>query len=41
MAPHNALVHPKGESVNDGIRVEDFSLKYVTVYDAMDAVMNR
>ena len=34
------LSHPDGESVNDGIRVEDFPLKYITVYDAMDAVMN-
>ena len=33
------LSFPEGGSVNDGISVQDFPLKYITVSDAMDAVM--
>ena len=33
------LSHPPGESVNDGIEVTDFPLRYSTVYDAIDSVM--
>ena len=33
------LSFPPGSSVNDGINVADFPLRYSTVYDAMDAVM--
>ena len=31
---------PPGSSVNDGIDVADFPLRYSTVYDAMDSVMH-
>lgn len=34
------LSHPPGGSVNDGINIADFPLRYSTVYDAMDAVMH-
>ena len=33
------LSYPPGSSVNDGIDVEDFPLRYSTVYDAVDSVM--
>ena len=33
------LSYPEQYSINDGINVEDFPLKYVTVYDAIDLVM--
>ena len=33
------LSHPPGESVNDGIEVTDFPLRYSTVYYAIDSVM--
>jgi hypothetical protein len=33
------LSYPEGSSINDGINVEDFPLKYMTVYDAMDSIM--
>ena len=33
------LSFPEGGSVNDGIAIEEFPLKYITVYDAMDAIM--
>ena len=33
------LSFPDGTSINDGINNDDFPLKYVTVYHAMDAVM--
>ena len=33
------LSFPAGASVNDGIDVADFPLRYSTVYDAMDSVM--
>ncbi len=33
------LSYPEGSSVNDGINIKDFPLKYMTVYDAMDSVM--
>ena len=34
------LSFPPGDSVNDGISVSDFPLRYSTVYDAMDSVMH-
>ena len=33
------LSYPSGNSVNDGIDIADFPLRYSTVYDAMDSVM--
>ena len=33
------LSHPTGHSVNDGIPVKEFSLKYISVDTAMDAAM--
>ena len=39
MAPHHAPLPPSRESVNDGIHVSDFPLRYSTVYDAIDSVM--
>ena len=33
------LSHPPGSSVNDGIDIAEFPLRYSTVYDAMDTVM--
>ena len=33
------LSYPEGQSVNDGIDVADFPLKYMTVYEAMDSIM--
>ena len=34
------LSFPPGSSVNDGISIADFPLRYSTVYDAMNAVMH-
>ena len=34
------LSHPPGHSINDGIDIADFPLRYSTVYDAMDSVMH-
>ena len=34
------LSFPPGDSINDGISVSDFPLRYSTVYDAMDSVMH-
>ena len=33
------LSHPPGHSVNDGIPIEEFSLKYISIDTAMDAAM--
>ena len=33
------LSYPLGSSVNDGINIGDFPLRYSMVYDAMDSVM--
>ena len=33
------ISHPPGHSVNDGIPVKEFSLKYISVDTAMDAAM--
>ncbi len=33
------LSHPPDSSVNDGIPVEEFSLKYISVDTATDAIM--
>ena len=33
------LSHPTGHSVNDGIPIQDYSLKYISVDTAMDAAM--
>ena len=33
------LSFPERGSVNDGIAIKEFPLKYITVYDAMDAIM--
>ena len=33
------LSHPPGHSVNDGIPVKEFSLKYISVDTVMDAAM--
>ena len=34
------LSHPPGHSINNGIDIADFPLRYSTVYDAMDSVMH-
>ena len=34
------LSHPHGASVNDGIPIDDFSLRYITVDSAADAIMS-
>ena len=34
------LSYPSGNSINDGIDITDFPLRYSTVYDAMDSVMD-
>ena len=35
------LSYPDGHSINDGINIDDFPLRYITVYDAMDSIMRR
>ena len=39
MAPYYSPFLPPENSVNDGIWVEDFPLRYSTVYDAINSVM--
>lgn len=34
------LSHPQGHSVNDGIPVDEFSLRYITIDSATDAIMS-
>ena len=34
------LSHPHGSSVNDGIPIDDFSLRYITIDSAADAIMS-
>jgi len=36
---HNTPLYPPGHSINNGIDIAEFPLRYSTVYDAMDSVM--